>query len=241
MPKTRVLVTGAAGGVAQMLVPGLVESYDLVLTDRVPTPGGVQGDLANRDFLAKITIGVDAIVHLAANAGPGATWDELRVPNIDVVAAVLAAGVPRVVLASSAHVMGQYVAQGLVPVDPDLPPAPCCAYGATKAFAEALGRAHAYRTGTSVVALRLGATTPEPPASSALGAWLGPADLRQLVIRGLEADVRYAMCPGVSANTRTQWDVRNAIGYRPVLDSEPYAAHVPFDESWGPCRSQTGE
>jgi hypothetical protein len=82
---------------------------------------------------------------------------------------------------------------------------------------------------------------PEPPASSALGAWLGPADLRQLVRCGLEADVRYAMCPGISANTRTQWEIRNEIGFRPVLDSEPYASQVPLDETWGPCRSASAD
>ncbi|WP_020574449.1 NAD-dependent epimerase/dehydratase family protein [Actinopolymorpha alba] len=236
MSKRRVLLTGAAGGVAQLLLPGLVDSYDLVLTDRRPVPGGVTGDLADPAFLAKVTEGVDAIVHLAANANPQATWDELRIPNVEVVASLLATGVSRIVLASSGHAMGQYVTNARVPVDPDWPVAPCCAYGATKGFAEALGQAHAYRTATSVVSLRLGATSAEPLATSALGGWLGPADLRQLVLCALEADVRYEVCPGVSANTRSEWDVRNAIGYQPTLDSEMYADGVPVDESWGLCR-----
>ena len=228
-------MTGAAGGVAQLLIPGLVDAYDLVLTDRVPLPGGVQGDLADSAFVAKVTDGADAVVHLAGNPDPSATWTELQVPNVEVVASVLAAGVPRVVLASSGHAMGQYVATRRVPVEPDWPVAPCCTYGATKAFAEALGRAYAYRSGGAVVALRLGATTAEPPASSALSAWLGPADLRQLVSCGLRADVGFTVCHGMSANTRGDWDLRNDIGYQPTLDSEPYAEEVPFDEGWGPC------
>ncbi len=229
-----------------MLLPGLVESYDVVVTDRRPVDdvgqaeglrlaGGRCGDLGDPAFVAEVTDGIDAIVHLAANPNPRASWDELRGPNVDVVASVLASGVPRIVLASSAHAMGQYAAAGRVRIDPDWPVAPCCAYGATKCFAEALGRAHAYRTGVPVVALRLGATVAEPPVSSALTAWLGPADLRHLVVRALEADVSFAACAGLSANTRGQFDLRNEIGYEPVLDSEVYADGVPLDDSWGPC------
>ncbi|GAA5027535.1 NAD-dependent epimerase/dehydratase family protein [Actinopolymorpha pittospori] len=237
MARRRVLLTGAAGGVARLLRPGLtdLDGYEVVLTDRVDVPGGVVGDLADPEFVATVTKGIDAIVHLAANPDPASSWDQLRVPNVEVVAAVLGSGVSRIVLASSAHVMGQYVGADRPLVDPDWPVAPCCAYGATKAFAEAMGRAHAYRTGARVVALRLGATTAEPPASSALSSWLGPADLCQLVVRALEADVSYAVCAGVSANTRTTWDLRNPLGYRPVLDSEDYAASVPVDDGWGPC------
>lgn len=237
MARRRVLLTGAAGGVARLLRPGLadLDDHEIVLTDRVPVPGGVVGDLADPDFVATVTKGVDAIVHLAANADPSSSWDQLRVPNVEVVAAVLGSGVPRIVLASSAHVMGQYVGADRPLVDPDWPVAPCCAYGATKAFGEAMGRAHAYRSGASVVALRLGATTAEPPATSALSGWLGRADLCQLVVRALEADVSYAVCAGVSANTRTTWDLRNSLGYRPVLDSEDHAATVPVDDGWGPC------
>jgi nucleoside-diphosphate-sugar epimerase len=218
-----------------MLLPGLRDSWRLVLTDRVPVPGGLVGDLTDPDFVARITEGVDAVVHLAACPDPNASWDELRTANVEVVATLLAAGVPRVVLASSAHVMGQYARTGRVPIDPDWPVAPCCPYGATKAFAEALGRVFAYRTGASVIVLRLGATTPEPPASSALSGWLGPADLHQLVSRALVADGGYAVCAGVSANTRTIWDTRNTIGYEPVLDSEAYAHQVPDDDGWGLC------
>jgi nucleoside-diphosphate-sugar epimerase len=237
MRKPRVLLTGAAGGVAALLLPGLREAYDLTLTDRAPVAGGVgvQGDLADPAFVAEVTRGVDAVVHLAGNPDPTATWDELRIPNVEVVRSVLAAGVPRVVLASSGHAMGQYVATRQVPVQLDWPVAPCCTYGATKAFAEALGAAYAYRTGATVVALRLGATAAEPPASSALGAWLGTADLRQLVLRGLRAEVGFAVCHGMSANTRSDWDLRNAIGYQPTLDSEPYADGVPDEDGWGPC------
>jgi nucleoside-diphosphate-sugar epimerase len=240
-PRSRVLVTGAAGGVGRLLLPGLVDSYDVIVTDRVPVDNSwgldeVKGDLADRGFVAEITDGVDAIVHLAANPSAGATWDELRVPNIEVVANVLASGVRRIVLASSVHAMGAYRGEGRVPVDPDWPPAPCCPYGATKAFAEALGRAHTFQDpDVTVIALRFGATSAEPGDVTALTSWLGPADLQQLVVRALEADVRFAVCHGVSANTRSEWITRNPLGYEPTLDSEAYADRVPDGTYWSLC------
>jgi hypothetical protein len=239
MPKPRILLTGAAGGVGQLLLPGLVGRYDVVATDRVAAPDMVTGDLADPAFLGKVTDGVDVIVHLAANPDAGASWDQLRTPNVEVVAGILATDVPRVVLASSVHAMGAYAGTRQVPVDPDWSPAPCCAYGATKALAEALGRVRAYLTGQAVVALRLGATSAEPGDVTALAGWLGPADLQQLVVRAVEADVTFAVCHGVSANTRSDWDVRNPIGYAPVLDSEDYADRVPVDDYWALCSPGT--
>lgn len=238
MAKPRLLVTGAAGGVANLLLPAL-DGYDLVLTDKVPIPDGITGDLADPAFVAEVTTGVDAIVHLAANPDPQASWEDLRASNVEAVVAVLNSGVRKVVLASSVHAMGQYVAGGRVPVNPGWTPIPCCPYGATKAFAEAYGRTAAYRTGSSVVALRLGATTAEPAAVGALPSWLGPQDLRRLVLRALEAEVRFAVCHGISANTRSVWDLRNDIGYRPAQNSEVYADSVPDIPGWGPCPSRT--
>lgn len=239
MARQRVLVTGAAGGVGQLLLRELGATHDVVPTDRAPLAGGPTGDLEDRDFVARITDGVDAVVHLAANPNPRATWDELRGPNIDAVANVLESGVRKVVLASSVHAMGQYAMTGHTPISRDWPPAPCCAYGATKAFAEAFGRTHAYRRDASVVALRLGATVERPPASEVLGGWLGPRDLNELVVCALAADVDFSVCYGVSANTRCEWDRRNELGYVATQDSEIFAAEVPGDGRWALCPGRT--
>lgn len=233
---TRLLLTGAAGGVARQLLPGLA-AYDVVQTDRVPTPDGIGpvGDLRDPAFLAKVTADVDAVVHLAANPDPHASWDELREDNVDLVARLLSAGVRRYVLASSVHAMGEYVDAGRLPVDPDWAPAPCCQYGASKAFTEAIGRAHAFRTGAPVVALRIGGATEKPASTEVLGGWLGPTDLQRAVRCALEAEVRFAVCHAVSANTRSWWDLRNSIGYEPTQDSEVYAAQTPVLPGWGLC------
>ena len=228
-----------------MLLPGLVDAYDVVLTDRAPigefpdpVPAGlptVQGDLTDQEFVASVTDGVHAVVHLAAEARADASWDRLRGPNIEGLVNILHSDVRRVVLASSVHAMGGHVARGRVPVRPDWAPSPCCEYGATKAFAEALGRVRADADRKHVVALRLGATQPTPPAVTELPLWLGTDDLRQLVSRALDTDLSFAVVNGISANTRRMWDTDNPIGYLPTQDSEAYASRIPRGDRSDRC------
>jgi nucleoside-diphosphate-sugar epimerase len=231
----RVLIAGAAGGVAGLLLPGLRERHDVRETD---LRGPNEGDLTDPAFAARMVEGMDAVVHLAANANPEATWDELYSTNVVAAATLLdaaaGASVRKVVLASSGHAMGQYVHPDAL-VSPALPPAPCCPYGATKAFVEAAGRVAAYRHGLQVVVLRLGAVYPVPPALEAMPAWLAPDDLERLVDRALEADVRFTACHGMSANQPAQWDLANDIGYRPLSDSSRYDGEVPDLPGWGVC------
>lgn len=232
-----VLVTGAAGRVAQQLLPAL-HTYRLRLMDRIAPPEAagadvVTGELTDRSVLAAAVAGVEAVVHLAGDPDPEADWNDLEPTNVDGFVALLeaaqSAGVRRVVFASSVHAMGQYEADGQVPINPLWPPAPCCAYGATKAFDEAIARVYANRRGVSTIGLRLGATTPRPTEVGQLPGWLGPEDLRQLVRLALRTEVRFGVYPGISANTRSRWDIGSAradLGYAPVLDSEMYADEV---------------
>jgi nucleoside-diphosphate-sugar epimerase len=235
-----VLVTGAAGRVGGQLLPGLGD-YDLRLLDRRPPddPHDAEvliGDLSDRRLLARAVDGVDAVVHLAGEPDPDADWADLEGPNVDGFVALLGAaqehGVRRVVYASSVHAMGRYESAGRYPIDPTWAPAPCCPYGATKAFDEAIAGVFAHRSGLSTIGLRLGATEPEPYAARQLPGWLGPADLRQLVVRALEADVRDGVYAGVSANTGGRWSLDTAraeLGYEPVLDSARWAGAVQDD------------
>jgi len=258
-----VLLTGASGHVAQLLMPGLGE-YSLRLADRArpeamaalaaesagegADQGDVHadvhvGDLADRAFAADVVKGVDTVVHLAANPNAGAAWDDLASPNIESVVAVLEAAqradVRRVVLASSVHAMGAYVQQERHPVDPEWPPAPCCAYGATKAFGEALGRTYSYRTGLSVVCLRFGGVQKRPQSVGSMATWLAPEDLQHLVVRSIEAsDIRFGVYHGISANTRSEWDIANAradIGYAPTGDSETFLDQLDPHAARGLC------
>ncbi len=254
MDSRQVLVTGALGRVAGQLLPGLPERFGLRLTDRVEDPGRygglrmIVGELTDRRVLDDALDGVDAVVHLAGNPDPAAPWQELREPNVEGFAGLLAAardhGVRRVVFASSVHAMGAYDGSRRRPVDPAWPPAPCCTYGATKAFDEALARAYDYRTGMSLIGLRLGACTPQAGPAEAAAGWLRPADLRAIVAGALETDVKFGVYHAVSWPSRRRWDIdatMSELGYRPERDDQPEDAPESTEESLVTCRGRRQE
>lgn len=249
MNRGTVLVTGAAGKVATLLRPALA-GRPVRAVDIRPVTGWdgaeiLTGDLTDPAVAAAAVEGVGAVVHLAANPDPRSPWAGLRRSNADAVVTLLdAAGgarVPKVVLASSVHAMGGYVAAGLRAgerLDPGLPPRPCCPYGVTKVFAENYARMVVDGGGPSVLCLRLGGVLPRPGDTGNLLGWLAPVDLRHLVLAALAADVRYGCYFGVSANTRGVFNYSTAtteLGYRPEADSEAYAADVVPGDG-GMCR-----
>jgi nucleoside-diphosphate-sugar epimerase len=108
------------------------------------------------------------------------------------------------------------------------PPRPANLYGATKAWAEALGSWVAATTATSVVALRIGyfaVLRPDADAVSAAerAAWLSPRDAAELVRAAVEAeDVDFVVVNGTSANRYRRADIEDTIrhiGYRPQDDA----------------------
>ena len=228
MPQTTILVTGAQGRVGGQLLPGLGDGTGLRLLDRPEGPAygvaeQVIGELTDPKVLDQALDGVDAVVHLAGNPDPEADWRQLREPNVEGFVRLLAAaqdkGVRRVVFASSVHAMGAHEGEGRWPIDPAWPPAPCCAYGATKAFDEAMARAYAYRTDLSVVGLRFGLCAEEATPEEETAGWLAPVDLRNIVRAALDADVHFGVYPAVSWASSARWDLRTAIadlGYAPV-------------------------
>lgn len=242
-PRPVVVVTGAAGRVASMLGPGLENDYDLRLVDLPGSdtpPGPVQrgfvGDLADPGFAAEVMAGADALVHLAGNPSPRATWPQARSANLDLTVSVLESarlsGVSNVVYASSMHAAGYYEKNGDRPVDPSWPARPCCLYGVSKASAEAVSRWYCDTYGMKVICLRLGWVRPRPQVRLALTSWLSPGDLGRLVASALAADRHYGIYFGASANTRGHWDISNArteLGYQPHDDAEKYADQVPPD------------
>ena len=143
----RVLMTGAAGGVATMLRPLLVGLYDeVVLSDRRAPEGlaaherFVAADLGDPDSLAAACDGVDGIIHLGGQAYE-AEWEVIHSANItgcwNLFEAARQAGVERVVFASSNHAIGFYPRRDRIGVDE--PVRPDSRYGISKAFGEAVG------------------------------------------------------------------------------------------------------
>ena len=223
----RVLVTGAAGAIGSVVVAALGDRWRLRPTDLRPSPGMDALDVVDLEGCRAAFAGVHAVVHLAANPDPDAGWSELRGPNVEgaytVAVAARDCGVRRLVLASS---------QQAVSAPPDTvqrrsgdPPRPANLYGATKAWAEALGAWIAATSSTSVVALRIGYFSSSPPTGGTApprnqAAWLSPADCVELVRAAVESDVvGLTVVNGVSANRYRIAELGEAehrLGYRPT-------------------------
>jgi NAD+ dependent glucose-6-phosphate dehydrogenase len=238
--KKLVLLTGATGNVGKMLRPYLQQEYRLRLhTHRhslpplTPQEECIQADITDLTAVMRMVEGVDAIIHLAAQSSVHATWEQVRGPNIDgtytVFEAARRAGVPKIIFATTNHVMGMYDRDHAWPIHPEQPVRPDSYYGVSKAFGEALARYYADAFGLSIICLRIGWALERPHNETALRMWLSPRDLAQLVRLSLETSIHFGIYYGVSNNQRRKWDIENArveLGYNPLDDSEVFAAKI---------------
>jgi len=226
----RVVMTGAAGNIGSSVRPYLEQRWDLVTTDLAASDGVLALDVTDADACRRVFAGADAVVHLAAVPNPTATWAELESPNVVgtyCVASATAGQVPRLVLASSLQAVSGYPSDRQVR-SADAP-LPANLYGATKAWAEALGGWVAMTSSTTVVALRIGFFAPAPPSGADatarnLAAWLSVRDCAELIRAAVEGpvDEPFTVVNGVSANRyrKAEWGlVEERIGYRPVDDA----------------------
>ena len=166
MAKRRVIVTGAAGYVAQRMWPELTERWDLVPIDVRPTtrdgkpvPGLIVADLTkpDRNEYREHFRGADAVIHCGFVSAPNldaTTWQDnsdakfwAEHTNValayNVCRVALEEGVRRVVVCSSNHAADYYerlVWDGRVDmVTPEMPPRSDNWYGWSKASYELLG------------------------------------------------------------------------------------------------------
>jgi NAD+ dependent glucose-6-phosphate dehydrogenase len=166
MAKRKVVLTGAAGYVAQRMFEELGARWDLVPIDVRATsadgkavPGLVVADLTNRDRNAyrHLFQGADAVIHCGYVRAPGldaTTWQNnsdakfwAEHDNValayNVYRVALEEGVRRVVVASSNHAADYYErlvwADRLDMVTPEMPPRSDNWYGWAKAAYELLG------------------------------------------------------------------------------------------------------
>ena len=185
----------------------------------------------------------DAVIHLAAASGVDIPWDLILSANVvgayNVFEAASSSGVPRVVFASTNHVVGQYEVDNAPQlyelddkrrIDEYTEVRPDSVYGASKVFGEALGRYYADTRAMSVICLRIGSVRPDndpygPTVASSAGwlnldhrakllrsraTWLSHRDCVQLFRRSLTADVDWSVAYGTSANPRLIWSLDSA-------------------------------
>jgi uronate dehydrogenase len=243
----RILITGAAGLVGTVLMRGLEGRYDVVGVDRAlrRPPNVRRRNLARGRRLEPIFAGADAVVDLAGLPSHRTPWKAVWRNNLratlNVLEAARRAGVRRYVFASSNHVTGGYerdepysaiVAGDYDGLDPDWlplvgtnrPVRPDGPYALGKVLGEAAARWYSDAHGLSAVCLRIGTVNAEdrPLEPRHFATLLTHADLLRLVEAALTADVRFAVCYGVSRNTWRFWDIKNEIGYEPQDDAERY-------------------
>ena len=239
----RVLVTGAAGSIGQVLCPGLVDrGHDVVGFDRVPEPEGFDGawhtgDCADADavFAAFDAQPLDAVVHLAGYPGEGSLSESLTshvVTTAALLDAMVAHDVRRIVYASSNHAVGRTprreLADGLLTTD--VRPRPDTFYGTAKVAAEALLSLYADRYGIDAVACRIGSFLEQPEVRRNLATWLSHDDCVRMVEAGLTAPAPgFHVLYGISANSGAWWDLEagRAIGYEPQDDAAARADRLP--------------
>lgn len=239
-----ILLTGAGGKVARQVRPHLAGlCRELRLTDLHPVEATSANetmhiaDLADATTLPGLVAGADAIVHFAGYPRE-ADWATLLDANILAVThlweAAVAAGVTRIVHASSNHAVGYYARSERI--DGRVPPRPDSRYGVTKVFMEALASLHADKHGLRAMGVRIGYCAAEPTEARMLSHWVHPEDLASLIEVGLTADYHCEVVYGVSANSASWWDNRRAeaLGYRPRHSADRFAAALALRRSDDP-------
>ena len=237
MKLDRLLLTGAAGGLGQVLRGSLKPfARTLRVSDRARmAPAGeneevVECDLADKQAVDELVRGCDAIVHLGG-VSVERPFEEILEANIRGVFHVYEGarrhGARRVVFASSNHVIG-FHKQGEM-LDADSPRRPDGYYGLSKSYGEDLSRFYFDRYGIETACIRIGSSFPEPKDRRMLVTWLSFADLTELVRCCLFAPkLGHTIVYGMSANRETWWDNSKAahLGFRPRDSSEPFRAKV---------------
>jgi uronate dehydrogenase len=233
----RIAITGAAGLVgtglrAQLLHRGYrVLSLD-IRSIALPMHGEevAQVDINDQSGLTTLLRGCDAVVHLAACTTDAPWPDQVRLSiegTINLFEAACAAGVARVIYASSHHVVGLHPRAPHGPmVGTQAQLRPDSRYGVARAFGESAAALYACKYGLRVLAIRIGNVNERPIDRRRLGNWLSWRDLGQLVALGIEnPHLMFSVVYGISDATGRHYDnsAAHALGYRPE-DSTTAAA-----------------
>lgn len=234
----KIVLTGAAGNLGKLLRAPLAAMCDeLVSTDIVENIGElggnerfVQADLADMAQIGPLLEGADMVVHFGAIVDElpfEQMWGPNFVGSYNIWQAGKEHGVRRIVYASSIHAMGMY--PKTVSITPDMPHRPDTYYGLAKCFTEDLGRMYWEKEGLESVHIRILSATSRPGNARALGSWLSPDDLVQVVTRAIDTPVvGFTVIYGVSDNDRSPVDNSKSshLGYRPKDNGEDFAAEI---------------
>lgn len=236
-PARQVLVTGASGAAARLLLPLIAREPFVLREVDLAARGAAYADLTDAATCDRVVQGIDAIVHLAGSAKEAPVQDLLGSNSLalgQLLRSAAAAGVSRFVFASSMHVMGLYERDAAI--DETMPPRPDGHYAASKLHGEALCRVYAERHGIAVTCLRIGALAARVEDVEP-GSWIGAADLMTMIRIGLAADrpwfeIFHAVADAEGSPLPPSR--ADAFGYRCQHPGEPYAASLARAARWWP-------
>jgi len=222
----RVLMTGAGGNLGSALrehLHGLAEVFRLSdiapLDIKADGEEFVQCDLSDFDAVLKLVEDCDGIIHLGGIPTEN-TFENILNGNIrgtyNLYEAARRQGVPRILFASSNHVVGFHERETLL--DANAPMRPDSLYGVSKGFGELLARFYYDKFGVESACVRIGSCFEKPRNRRMLATWLSIDDFAALIQRVFTAD--RLGCPviyGVSDNPWRWWDNRQCayLGWQP--------------------------
>ena len=248
--KQRVGITGSNGTIGKVLLDGLKSGYDLTAFSRreVDFPTTIVNFDCAEEVVGSFE-GIDAVIHLAADPSPMASWESVRQHNLEamyqVVEECVRSNVKRLVFASTNHTMhGNSILTTPETLDPKRSvrmklsdqPNPDSLYAVSKLFGEHIGKLYSEKWGLEFISLRIGwmikqddptvmRGTPSEDYMRAM--FLSQRDCVQAHIRALEVESRFLIAYIVSNNGRRVFDLeetKNNLGYEPRDDAEEFFA-----------------
>lgn len=233
----RLLLTGAAGGLGTLLRPHLpkiartvVLSDVTAISDLAAHETFIACDLGDATAVNGLFDGVDGLIHLGG-ISVEQPWELILNANIagcyNVFEAARHNGQPRIIFASSNHVIGFYRRDEHL--DTLAPPKPDTLYGVSKAFGESLASLYFDKFGQECLAVRIGSCFDKPKTPRMLATWLAVEDFFDLVARAFAAPrLGYTIVYGASANDESWWDNSRAgfLGWTPTHTSARWRAEV---------------
>ena len=240
----KILITGMSGLIGGLVGKALAGRYEIRALNRGPVAGVecVRADIADLAAIRPAFQGIDTVIHLAAYAVIDNDLERHVRSNVvgtyNVYEASREAGVKRIVVASSGSTMYYHEIEepykamvearwAEVPEPRPLlthlsPVRPAGLYGASKVWAEALGRYYSDAHGLSVLCIRIGRVTREdrPLDARHAAVYCSQRDIVQMVEKCVDApeSLRYDIFYAVSNNRGRFRDVEHArrmIGFEP--------------------------
>ena len=192
-------------------------------------------DLSDQSAVEALVEGCDGIVHMGGKDREG-KWETIRNSNIEGLfnlyeAARKSSVTPRIVFASSNHVIGGYPVNERL--DANSLPWPDGLYGLSKMFGEGLAQIYFDKFGIETACIRIGSCFPEPTNRRMLSTWMSHDDLMALIRRIFAVTV--LGCPviyGVSANSAAWWDNHKTqfLGWKPKDSADQFQEKIEAEQ-----------